>query len=263
MTQAPVILVTGASGGLGNAIARCLGWTGASLVLMARRKAVLEQVRASVESLGGKALVVAGDVTDPEACRHAVDQAEKSLGGIDALINNAGVIDPLAVTAEASIKDWQNSLTANLLGPFCLIRSALPSLRRRRGCIINISSGAAQIPIYGAGAYCAAKAALNHLTRVLALEEPAVAAVAIRPGMVDTPMQDRLRHRAAEIMPPEQSAVYRNARNNGRLQPPRLPAQAIAWLALHPPHDDSGAFLSWDDPRIALPAQTFFKNCPA
>ena len=263
MTRNAAVLVTGASGGLGEAVARCLGWAGASVGLMARRRKELERVAMAVETLGGRALTVAGNVANSEDCRRAVKETVTRFGGLNALVNNAGVIDPLAATAEASTRDWETNLAVNLLGPFFMARHALAELRKRRGAMVNISSGAAAHPIWGASAYCAAKAAVNHFTQVLALEEPEVAAVAVRPGMVDTPMQDRLRHRAASIMPPAHSAVYRDAKASGRLEPPGRPARTIAWLALHPPHAHSGAFLNWNDPRIADPARAFFKGCPA
>lgn len=262
MTRAAVVLVTGASGGLGEAVARCLGWAGASVGLMARRRERLEKTAEAVGELGGRVRVVGGSVADPEACRRAVAETIEAFGPIDALVNNAGLIDPLATIAEAREAEWLQSLAVNLVGPVGLTRWALETLRKRRGAVINVSSGAASHPIFGAGAYCAAKAALNHFTQVLALEEPEVAAIAVRPGMVDTPMQDRLRDRGADIMPPEHSAVYRDAKASGSLEPPGRPARTIAWLALHPPHAHSGAFLNWNDPRIADPAQTFFRSCP-
>ena len=107
-------------------------------------------------------------------------------------------------------------------------------------------------------AYCTGKAALNHLTRVLAAEEPAVTALTVRPGVVDTDMQAILRNEADNAMPVEQIAYYRQLKERGELEPPQIPARAIAWLALHAPREFSGRFLDYDDPRISRPAAQVF-----
>ena len=102
------------------------------------------------------------------------------------------------------------------------------------------------------------KAALNHFTRVLAAEESAITVLAVRPGVVDTPMQAYIRDRGPHVMPPEQIAYYTNLKERGELEPPEIPGRAIAWLALHAPEAFSGEFLDYDDPRISRPAIDFF-----
>jgi NAD(P)-dependent dehydrogenase (short-subunit alcohol dehydrogenase family) len=107
-------------------------------------------------------------------------------------------------------------------------------------------------------AYCTAKSALNHFNRVLAVEEPALTAVSVRPGVVDTAMQTDLRREGAKTMPAEQAAYYRQLKDQGQLAPPETPARSIAWLALHAPRQFSGQFIDHDDPRISSRALAVF-----
>ena len=136
--------------------------------------------------------------------------------------------------------------------------AAIPELRDQNGRIVNVSSGAAHHVIVAASAYCAAKAALNQFSRVLAAEELDLTVIAVRPGVVDTRMQELLRSEGPGKMPPEQAAYYTDLHTAGRLEPPHVPARAIAWLALHAPHEWSGAFMNYDDPQIVEPALAAF-----
>ena len=250
MTDQPVVIVTGASGGLGAAVGRCLGEQGAAVVLVARTEGALTRIAGDIEAAGGRSLAVGGDVSHWGACAGVVETAMRRFGRIDALVNNAGVVQPLATTAGADPALWRRCLEVNLLGPFHMIRAALDALRLRNGRVVNVSSGAATLPLAGAGAYCATKAALNHFTRVLAAEEPEVTAVAVRPGVVDTSMQAELRNQAVGGMPDDMVAYYRRLKAENRLERPEVPGRAIAWLALNAPLGWSGRFIDYDDPEI-------------
>jgi NAD(P)-dependent dehydrogenase (short-subunit alcohol dehydrogenase family) len=263
MTDRPVILVTGASRGIGSAVARWLAAIGCNLALVARSVAHLNASAAEIGQLGGTALVLPGDIAASDFCAHAVAETQARFGRLDALINNAGIFEPVASTADADPAAWQRTLAVNLLGPFYLSRAALPALRRRRGRIVNVSSGAATLALPAAGAYCVSKAGLNHFTRVLAAEEPAVTAVAVRPGVVDTDMQALIRRLGPAAMPAEQAAYYRRLKTEGRLEPPAIPARSIAWLALRAPSAWSGKFLDYDAPELGRPALDFFGENPA
>jgi len=245
-----VVIVTGASRGLGAAIAKSLAARGTAVVLVARTETALKTAAADIVSRGGRCLPVTADVADPTACGQVVATTLARFGRIDALVNNAGVVRPLAVTGAADPAEWRRCIDINLLGPFYMIRAALAALRQTRGRIINISSGAATLPLAGAAAYCASKAALNHFTAVLAAEEPQVTALAVRPGVVDTDMQAELRNQKEGGMPADQVAYYRGLKSEGRLEPPDVPARAIAWLALQAPREWSGRFVSYDDRQI-------------
>lgn len=92
---------------------------------------------------------------------------------------------------------------------------------------------------------------MNHFTRILAVEEPGVTAVAVRPGVVDTPMQTLLRNTAPSVMPKDLADYYQKIKIEGKLEPPDVPGKSIAWLARHAPREWSGRFLNYDDPDIA------------
>jgi NAD(P)-dependent dehydrogenase (short-subunit alcohol dehydrogenase family) len=259
MTPQRVVIVTGASRGIGAATGRWLAEAGAAVTLVARSESDLQRAAGAVRRLGGNSLIVSGDVSDPQFCLGVVEKTLARFQRLDALINNAGTIAPLAAVADARPGDWRCNIEVNLMGPVYLSMAALAELRRRSGRIVNVSSGAAHHVIAAASAYCAAKAALNQFTRVLAAEEPQLTVIAVRPGVVDTQMQEILRRDGPGRMPPEQAEFYGDLKKAGRLEPPRVPARAIAWLSLYAPRQWSGAFMSYDDPQIAEPARRVFK----
>ncbi len=258
MNTRPVVIITGASRGIGAAVARWLGNTGAAVTLVARTESGLNPVAADVAELGGKPLVIRADVADPDACRRIAESTVDRFGRLDALVNNAGIVEPLETVARTKPAQWRYNFEVNLLGPVFMVMATISELRRHRGRIVNVSSGASQHVIQAASAYCAAKAALNHFTRVLAAEEPNITAVAARPGVVDTRMQELLREKGPQKMPPQQAAYYRQLKTQGRLEPAAVPARSIAWLALHAPHQWSGLFMNYDDPQISTPAMQLF-----
>ena len=255
MYDNPVVLVSGAGSGIGAAVGAWLAQEHCAVILMARSHTPLEKLAATLAQRGGNALLVSGDVADPHTCQTAVDQALDHFQRLDAVVNNAGTVEPLGTIDTVDPQAWYRNLMVNLAGPFNVCQAAIPALRRQRGRIINISSGAAQTAIQGASAYCAAKAGLNHFTRLLAAEEPQITSVAIRPGVVDTPMQGYLRNHGPDSMPPETAAFYQQLKKDGRLEPAWVPARSIAWLALAAPPQLSGRFVNYDDPEIATPAQ--------
>ena len=262
MSQPPVVIITGASRGLGAAVADWLARVGAALTLTARSTDSLAETAAAVAQLGGQALPVAADAADPEAAEQVVRETIDRFGRIDAVINNAGILDPIARLADADPAQWRRNIEVNLLGPVYLIRAALPFLTRSGGRAVNVSSGAADRAVSGWSAYCAAKAGLTHLTRVLAAEHPEITAVAIRPGVVDTRMQTEIRERGDGGMTAEAVAGFRRLEADGELEPPAVPGRAIAWLALKAPADWSGRFLDYDDPAVADPAAALFGPAP-
>jgi NAD(P)-dependent dehydrogenase (short-subunit alcohol dehydrogenase family) len=258
MDQIPVVIVTGASRGMGAYVARWLGKAGAAVVLVARSGGKLKQVALDVKRLGGTPLTMVADVADPRACARVVEKTVSELGRMDALVNNAGIVEPLAPVAMADAEAWRYAIEVNLLGPFHMVRASILELRNHRGRVVNVSSGAATTAIRAASAYCAAKAGLNHFTRVLAAEEPSVVCVTMRPGVVDTDMQAVIRRLGPAVMPPDQMAYYQGLKDEGKLEPPWVPARSIAWLALHAPLEWSGQFLNYDDPSISRPALEVF-----
>lgn len=248
--EQPTIIVTGASHGLGAATAGLAARLGASVVLAARSPDALREQAAGIESAGGRALVISGDVRLERDCRAIVRQALEHFGRIDALVNNAGMIEPIDPIARARRRAWQRNWEVNVLGPVMLTQLALPHLRKNGGRVVNITSGSAETVVAGWGAYSSAKAAINHLTRILASEEPAITALALLPGIVDTPMQATIRAKGENHMAQGNYEWLFNLHENGRLLPPAAPARAIACLALYAPHEWSGEVLAWDEGRL-------------
>jgi len=254
MKYKSVVIVTGASRGLGASVAKWIGKTGGAVVLLARSNRDLKSVAEKIENLGGNALVLETDVSDPENCCMAVQKTIDKFSRLDTLINNAGVFSPIATVGDSDPEAWHLNIKVNLLGPYYMTKFSLPWLKKSRGRIINISSGAAQKTIFSGSAYCASKAALNHFTRVLAEEEPEITCIAMRPGVVDTRMQEFLREEGPDRMPMQQASYYIRLKTDGMLEPPVEPARSVAWLALHAPREMTGSFLDYDDPRIQKPS---------
>lgn len=245
-----VVIVTGASRGLGAEIAKEAAGMGAQVVLSARSKDKLEAVASQIRAEGGAALVKAGDVSDYAYCQELVKESVSYFGLLDSLVNNAAILEPIAPISEAEMNDWHYNLAVNLLGPVALIQAALPQLRESGGRIINVSSGVAISVVAGSAAYSAAKAALNHFTRILAVEEPGITALTVRPGVVDTEMQTLIRQEGHKGMPPKTYERFVGYHERGELLPPEEPGRAIAKLALYAPREWSGEFLSWDEQRV-------------
>lgn len=251
------VLISGASRGLGAASARIAGQMHANVALLARSEADLEMVADEVRAEGGQALTILGDVTDREDCRQAIDRVAQTFGRLDALVNNAGVLAPIASIGDSDAEDWKRNIAVNLYGPFLLTRAALGLLREAEGHVINVSSGAAVEAVAGWSAYCSAKAAINHLTRVLAVEEPRVTTIAFRPGVVDTAMQAFIRSAGATGMAEESLAYYVRSYEDGELLPPEVPAGALMALAFYAPPEWSGAFLPWNHQDVQALVRTY------
>jgi NADP-dependent 3-hydroxy acid dehydrogenase YdfG len=189
--QGKVIIVTGASTGMGRAIAVGMAVEGARLSLVARTEGRLDETAARARALGAEVLTFAGDVADPELAKRAIDETANRLGGIQVLVNNAGTNTFHRNLADTSIPDWRRVIDTNLTGAFLFTRYALPHMRAARaGHIITISSGAGLAPSAPGGvAYCASKHGVHALTGSINLEERrnGIKACVIAPGEVDTP----------------------------------------------------------------------------
>ena len=190
MFNHPVVIISGASRGLGAATARWLAKTGSAVTLISRSADALKGVAEEVQRLGGTALAFKADVSDPGACQKAVATTLDRFGRLDALVNNAGIVEPIAAVVRSDPDRWQYNIAVNLLGPFYLAHAAIPELRNQNGRIINVSSGAATTAIENASAYCAAKAAVIQLTKCVAMELApfGVRVNSISPGAIATPI---------------------------------------------------------------------------
>ena len=198
----PSALITGGSSGIGLAIACMLGEEGYSLTLAGRKLDRLEAARNGVD-----AAIVVADVSSEDDCSRLVDEHIAVHGGLDVLVNSAGV-GIAGTIADTSTKAWDLQQAVNLRGAFLVIRAALPHLRATRGYVVNLASIAGTLPTPGLGAYGASKAALIALTRTLDREEAdsGVRATAICPAFVDTRMAAWTGIPGEEMIAPEDCA---------------------------------------------------------
>jgi NAD(P)-dependent dehydrogenase (short-subunit alcohol dehydrogenase family) len=191
--QGKIALVTGASRGLGEGVARALAADGAAVMLLARDGDLAQQVASEIVAAGGEAEALACDVSDYPSVERAVADTRRRLGGLDILVNNAGVIEPIAEIAASDPAIWARSIQINLIGAYYVVRAVLDGMLQGGGTIINVSSGAAYRPLEGWSSYCAGKAGLAMLTRSLVLETTGVRIFGFSPGTIDTDMQVKIR----------------------------------------------------------------------
>jgi meso-butanediol dehydrogenase / (S,S)-butanediol dehydrogenase / diacetyl reductase len=190
-TQPPVALVTGAGTGIGRATAVRLAADGHEVALAGRRAEPLQDARGEIEAGGGRAAVVAGDVSTPDGAENAVAEAITAFGHLDVLVCNHGVGDSEPVGDE-TLEGWESTMQINLTGPFLLVRAALAHLLARRGCVVTVASTSGWLAGPGWASYCTSKAGLIMLTRCLANDygPQGLRANCVCPGWVRTPMGD-------------------------------------------------------------------------
>jgi len=184
----PVAIITGASRGLGRALAHALAYQGWTLVLDARGAEALTRTAAELAPRT-KVVAIAGDIADADHRADVVAAAER-LGGLDLLVNNASVLgpSPQPSIAEYPLDVLRDVYEINVVAPLALAQLALPSLRARHGTVVNITSDAAVEPYEGWGGYGSSKAALEQWGNVLAAEETGVLVYTFDPGDMRTQM---------------------------------------------------------------------------
>ena len=164
-------IVTGASRGIGEAIAKGFAKAGADLVLVSRNRAALEKVGREISSLGRKALPIAADIGVPEEIERTVDTALETFPRIDILVNNAGISPVLKKAEEMNLKEWEEIVRVNLTGTFLFCQAAgKVMIQQGGGKIINMVSVGAVVGFPRQIAYCATKGGILQLTKVLAIE---------------------------------------------------------------------------------------------
>ena len=235
------VLITGASRGIGAEAARAFAAEGANVVLLARSRGSLEALAGEI---GERALALAGDVSRFEDIEAAVARTVERFGALDVLVNNAGVIEPIAHMAEADPKAWGQVIDINLKGVFFGMRAALPvMLEAGGGTVLTVSSGAAHGPVEAWSHYCASKAGAAMLTRCLDKEyrERGIRAMGLSPGTVATEMQREIR--ASGINPVSRLDWSEHI-------PPDWPARALVWMSTPEADEFIGREISLRDEAI-------------
>jgi 3-hydroxy acid dehydrogenase/malonic semialdehyde reductase len=234
MTNLPhhIVLITGASAGIGRACAVKFAEAGARLILTARRKDRLHELAASLkEHYGAVAYIIELDVRDSKAVQHAFNKLPDAWHDIDILVNNAGLSRGLDKIHQGKIEDWEEMIDTNIKGLLYVSRAVIPGMvERKRGTVINIGSIAGTEVYPGGSVYCATKHAVDALTRTLRMElvDTPVRVCSVDPGLVETEFSV-VRFRGDEK---RAKKVYQNIK---ALEPEDV-AEAVLFCATRPPH---------------------------
>jgi NAD(P)-dependent dehydrogenase (short-subunit alcohol dehydrogenase family) len=222
-----IALITGGNRGIGLATARLLTDEGARVVLFAR------DVKAGIFAADNvpASHFVAGDVTHAADCERAVAETLQLHGGLDILVNCAGIIHRNRTVEQTSEAEWDATFDVNVKGTFLMCKYALPALRERRGCIVNVSSYVGLVGFAGAAAYAASKAAIINLTRSMALDHAreGLRVNAICPGSVETDMIHAAWQQFGDV--DEAQRLWAEKHPLGRIATPEEVARAILFLA--------------------------------
>ena len=235
------ILITGASKGIGAEAARVFAAAGANVALVARNGEAIAEIAGQI---GQNAIAIPCDVSRFWEVAAAVEACHTAFGQLDVLINNAGVIAPIAALSEVDPEDWGHTIDVNLKGVFNGMRAALPGMiARGSGTILTVSSGAAHNALQGWSAYCASKAGAAMLTRSADLEARAagIRVMGLSPGTVATDMQ-------REIKASGVNAVSRLDWPDHI--PPDWPAKALLWMCGAEADEFLGQEISLRDPAV-------------
>jgi len=230
------VVITGASRGIGEAAARQLAGLGATVVLSARSSARIEKIAEDIRTQGGHALARRCDVSQEQDVAGLMRFAIDSTSRIDALINNAGIIEPIARLIESDPDEWSRVVDVNFKGVYYGLRHAIPHmLERGRGTVVNISSGAATSALEGWSHYCSTKAAVLSLTRCAHREygDQGIRVIGLSPGTVATQMQSQIKRSGINPVSRLDSSAH---------IPPEWVARAIEFLL----DKSSDAFLGTD-----------------
>ena len=226
--------ITNSTQGIGESIVNILLKNNASkVVAVARSQEALE----ALQSTHGQERFqfIAGDVTDPETSKKAVELAISKFGQLNSVIANAGVLDPVGLLDQTSIDGWKKLYDINLFSVVQLLQVALPELRKTKGNVVAVSSGAATTAYSGWSAYGSSKAALNHLIFSLASDEAEVLgiqAISVAPGVVATSMQKDIREKFGTNMTRDALQRFVDLHENSQLAHPDEPGTVLANLAL-------------------------------
>ena len=225
-------IVTGASRGLGKALALELGRIGCRTVCVARGREQLDQVVDEIKSLGGRSMGVCCDVSQVDEVQSMIDQVLDQFDQVDMLVNNAGIQGRMAWIKDYDPAEWDRVFAVNLRGAFLCCRAVLPGMiGKRAGKIVNVAAGVMDERVeYGVAAYCAAKAGLINFTRQLAAETKrhGLHVNAIDPAGLETEMSDQIM--AVQKADPAFAETQTNLNRGPRLRPPEAIVPLVVFL---------------------------------
>ncbi len=237
-------IITGASRGIGAATAHELATLGANVFLTARSREPIEAICEKINAEGGSAAFLASNMARYLGVETVIRRCVETFGGLDILVQNAGVIEPIAKITDSDPAAWAKTVETNLNAVYYGLHAALPIMQKQgAGLIVNISSGAAHQPLEGWSHYCAAKAGAAMLTRSAHLETEGsnICVLGLSPGTVATDMQVSIK--ASGINPVSQLDPSAHI-------PASWPARAIAWLAKGAAADYCGQEIRLVEPEI-------------
>jgi len=249
-----VVLVTGGGRGIGRATALAFAAAGAKVAIASRTAKELSATVRAMRAAGGQGLSVPTDISAARSVAALVRTVAQKLGPVDVLINNAGLLEPIGPIWATRTTAWRKNVRVNLEGVYLCARAVLPAMiQRQHGTIINVSSGAARSPRFGWSAYCAGKAGVDQLTRVMALEleQYHINVNGLYPGTSDTRMQELIRAAPDEAMGGDVQ-VFRDRHTHGLNLSPDAPARLIVWLAQQ--NDMTGQIVDIYDPAMVAHA---------
>lgn len=235
------VLITGASRGIGAETARVFAKAGANVALVARGQS---QIADLAGEIGQQAIAIPCNVASNREVSAAVETTVDTFGGLDVLINNAGVIEPISHLTTSDVDAWGDVIDINLKGVYYGMRAAVPAMKAAGGgTVLTISSGAAHGPVEAWSHYCASKAAVNMLTRCLDKEEAehGIRAMGLSPGTVATQMQREIK--ASGVNPVSQLDWDVHI-------PADWPARAMLWMCSPEADDWCGQEISLRDEGI-------------
>ncbi len=241
-------LVTGAASGIGRAVAVAFAHAGARVIVTDLQAERCEDTLRAVRDAGAQGWAHALDVSDAQACRDLAAEVTETAGDVDTLVNNAGVIIREGIDSPRAEANLRRTMDVNLFGVFHTVQAWLPTLRRTRGCIINVASGAAFIAQGNALGYSPSKAAVKMFTQTLALDlaPDGIRVNALAPGVIETPMTEATRAN------PERLERFMQRIPAGRLGQPHELAGPAVFLASDLASFVNGATLPVDGGTVAV-----------
>jgi NAD(P)-dependent dehydrogenase (short-subunit alcohol dehydrogenase family) len=250
-----VTLVTGAGSGIGRAIATCFASEGAAVGALDVDPADAASTAAAIAAAGGRGLALVADVTRAPEVEAAIARCVDTFGGLDVLVNSAGILGPVGSVVDAPEAAWDRLFAVNVKGPYLCARYAVPAMRRRGGgAIVNLASTAGLVGSPVLGPYSASKGAVVLMTRSMALAHAPerIRVNCLCPGSIETPMLEAM---FTALPTPEQQATLREATLRrhplGRLGRADEVARAALYLASEEASFITGVALPVDGGRIA------------